>query len=187
VEVAKDVAATFHIEPNHNPKAGEPSQAWFALTRQGGTLIPLEDCNCTLKVFAEPRKSSVPPVLQPALKSTNVENYRGIPGAAIVFPKSGVYTLQLSGTPKGAATFAPFELNYSVTVLAGTPSSTPAAPDAAAVPSPQATTPPAPSATPSATPWPSIALISGLVVAGIATLYLQKKSRLAAKGNRENQ
>ena len=43
VEISGDVAATFHIEPNHNPKAGQTTQAWFALTRKGGTIIPLNN------------------------------------------------------------------------------------------------------------------------------------------------
>jgi hypothetical protein len=45
VEVSGDVAATFHLEPNHNPRAGEKSRVWFALTRKGGQIIPLEQCN----------------------------------------------------------------------------------------------------------------------------------------------
>ena len=36
VEVSGDVAATFHLEPNHNPRAGETAKVWFALTRRGG-------------------------------------------------------------------------------------------------------------------------------------------------------
>jgi len=35
----RDVAAVFHIEPEHNPRAGKPSLTWFALTRKGGQLI----------------------------------------------------------------------------------------------------------------------------------------------------
>ena len=50
IKASGNVAATFHIEPNHNPKAGETSKAWFALTRQGGKLIPLTECNCKLEV-----------------------------------------------------------------------------------------------------------------------------------------
>lgn len=119
VEVAEDVATTMHIEPNHNPKAGEPALTWFALTRRGGELIPLEQCNCTLRVYSNPYKEGAPPVLQPTLSAIDAEQYRGIPGARIVFPKSGQYTLEISGSPKGEANFKPFELRYGVTVLAG--------------------------------------------------------------------
>ncbi|MCP2730464.1 hypothetical protein [Limnofasciculus baicalensis] len=50
IKTSGEVAATFHIEPNHNPKAGEPAKAWFALTRKGGKIIELTDCNCKLEV-----------------------------------------------------------------------------------------------------------------------------------------
>lgn len=121
VEVSGDVAATFHLEPNHNPKAGEPAQTWFALTRKGGQIIPLEQCNCKLAVYSQPRSQDASPVLQPPLKATSTERYQGIPGAEIVFPKPGAYELELSGTPKAGANFKPFELKYPVTVAAGTP------------------------------------------------------------------
>jgi hypothetical protein len=125
VEVAEDVAATFHIEPGHNPRAGEVAQAWFALTRKGGTLIPLQQCKCTLQVYAEPRQSTTQPVLQPPLTPINAERYQNIPGADIVFPKSGIYTLQLSGSPTVKDDFQPFTFTYRVTVAAGTASSSP--------------------------------------------------------------
>ena len=55
VEISNEVAATFHIEPNHNPRVGQETQAWFALTRRGGQTIPLSACNCQLKVYTLPR------------------------------------------------------------------------------------------------------------------------------------
>ncbi|MBW4581027.1 MAG: hypothetical protein KME42_15785 [Tildeniella nuda ZEHNDER 1965/U140] len=116
VKVSGDVAATFHIEPNHNPKAGVPSQAWFGLTRKGGSTIPLSQCNCRLAVYAVPRASNASPVLQPTLKAVNASTFKGVPGADIVFPKAGEYELRLSGTAKAPATFRSFQLNYSVTV-----------------------------------------------------------------------
>lgn len=120
VEVSKDVAATFHLEPNHNPKAGEPAQVWFALTRKGGQLIPLTQCNCKLAVYSQPYSIGAPPLLEPSLKAISVERYQGIPGTKIVFPKAGVYELKLSGTPKAGVSFKPFQLDFDVTVAAGT-------------------------------------------------------------------
>ncbi len=119
VEVSGDVAATFHLEPNHNPKAGEPAQTWFALTRKGGQIIPLEQCNCKLAVYSQPRSQDASPVLQPPLRATSAERYKSIPGAEIVFPKPGAYELELSGTPKAGANFKPFKLKYNVTVAGG--------------------------------------------------------------------
>ncbi|MGF1492213.1 MAG: hypothetical protein ACFBSC_07140 [Microcoleaceae cyanobacterium] len=116
VEVSQDVAATFHLEPNHNPKAGEPAQVWFALTRRGGAIIPLSQCNCQLRVYAEPKTTDTKPLLTPSLKPISAEKYQGIPGATVTFPRTGRYTLEISGKPKGEISFKPFEFTYSVTV-----------------------------------------------------------------------
>jgi hypothetical protein len=114
VKTAEDVAATFHLEPNHNPKAGEPSQIWFALTKAGGVAIPLENCDCRLAVVQDGRE-----VGQVALKSIDAEQYRGIPGGDFVFPQVGIYQLVFSGKARGNGDFKPFELKYDVTVQPG--------------------------------------------------------------------
>lgn len=119
VKVSGDVAVTFHIEPNHNPRAGKPSQAWFALTRQGGRPIPLGECDCRLVVHAKPHRKEDPPLLTPALKPLTTAQYPDVPSAILTFPQSGAYELELSGRPKAGATFRPFVTSYEVTVLAG--------------------------------------------------------------------
>lgn len=119
VKVSGDVAALFHINPNHNPRAGQPSLAWFALTRKGGQQIPFEQCNCKLAVYPEPHQEGSQPLLEPTLKPVAADQYQGIPGAYITFPKAGNYELELSGTPKAGATFKPFTLSYEVTVQPG--------------------------------------------------------------------
>ncbi|MDZ8187556.1 MAG: hypothetical protein RMX96_22235 [Nostoc sp. ChiSLP02] len=119
VEVARDVGGTLHIEPNDNPRAGETTQAWFALTKRGGKVIPLSQCNCRLSVYAEPYATGEPALLEPTLKPVEVERYRGIPGAELVFPKPGIYQLQLNGKPTSGAKFKPFEFKFEVTVAGG--------------------------------------------------------------------
>jgi hypothetical protein len=116
VEISNEVAATFHITPDHNPQAGKRSQAWFALTRRGGQSIPLSECNCALKVYAVPRTEAAQPILKPELKAINVERYQDIPGADIIFPQPGAYELEISGTAKDNSSFSPFELTYTVNV-----------------------------------------------------------------------
>lgn len=116
VGISGDVAATFHITPNHNPKAGKSTQAWFALTRKGGQPIPLSQCNCQLFVYSKPRPQNARPLLTPRLRAISAEQYRGIPGADIVFPTVGAYELELRGTAKPGARFRPFSLNYTVNV-----------------------------------------------------------------------
>ncbi len=116
VEVSGDVAATFHLEPNHNPRAGETAKVWFALTRRGGQIIPLEQCNCKLAVYPKNHKEGDKPLIEPSLKAVSAERYKGIPGADIVFPKAGIYELKFSGSAKAGANFKPFKLSYTVTV-----------------------------------------------------------------------
>ena len=116
VKVSGDVAATFHLEPGHNPKARQPSRAWFALTRRGGAIIPFSQCNCQLAVYPEPHKEGSVPLMKPTLKAISAEQYQGIPGAEIVFPRAGSYELELTGTAKNGANFRPFSLSYTVNV-----------------------------------------------------------------------
>lgn len=118
-KIAADVGATLHVEPNDNPRAGEPTQAWFALTRKGGKAIPLTQCNCRLVVYAQPHTAGEPALLEPSLKSVAAERYQGIPGADITFPKPGIYQLELSGKPVTQANFKPFKFKFEVTVVAG--------------------------------------------------------------------
>ncbi|MGB3405793.1 MAG: hypothetical protein WBA77_24155 [Microcoleaceae cyanobacterium] len=116
VEVSGNVAATFHLEPNHNPKAGETAQVWFALTRKGGEIIPLSKCQCQLSIYTEPRSDTAQPLMSPELEAISAEKYQGIPGTNIVFPATGRYQLELVGTPKQSNDFQAFKFTYSVTV-----------------------------------------------------------------------
>lgn len=119
VEISGEVGGTVHLEPNDTPSAGEPSQAWFALVKQGGTAIPLEECDCQLAVYAQPYKAGDAPLQQPALQPISQESYTNIPGAEITFPQVGAYVLVMQGKPKAGATFQPFELQFDVTVATG--------------------------------------------------------------------
>ena len=116
VEISKNVGATIHIEPNDTPKAGKPSLTWFALTRKGGKVIPLDKCQCQLEVYAKPYTKASQPVAKPTLKAISAEGYQGIPGAEITFPRAGGYQLILKGSPKVAGDFSAFELSFSINV-----------------------------------------------------------------------
>ena len=119
VKISEDVGGTVHLEPNDNPRAGEVTQTWFALTRKGGKVIPLKDCNCQLAIYAEPHAVGEPALLEPPLQPIQSERYQGIPGAEVTFPKPGAYQLQLSGKPVTEGSFKPFELKFVVTVTTG--------------------------------------------------------------------
>lgn len=134
VKVANDVGGTLHLEPNDTARAGEPTDVWFALTRQGGQTIALAECDCQLAVYAQPYQTGAIPLARPTLTPITAEGYQNIPGAAVVFPQVGAYTLVITGSPLAAADFQPFELPFEVTVAAA---ATPAAvPTEAAEPAP---------------------------------------------------
>ncbi|NJR58081.1 MAG: hypothetical protein HC769_03995 [Cyanobacteria bacterium CRU_2_1] len=144
VEIAGEVGGTVHIEPNDTPQAGEPSLTWFALTRQGGELIPLAACDCQLAVYAQPHSNDTPPVQEPPLRAVSAEGYDGIPGADITFPQVGAYELVLRGQPIPPEEFQPFDLRFSITVAAGQGQRSPSpqietieSPSPAAIESPQ--------------------------------------------------
>ncbi len=117
IKADKEVAALFHLEPNHNPRAGEPAQIWFGLTLQGGQALPLDLCDCQLAIYRQPRSEGAEPLLEPELMGVEVERYQAAPGAEVIFPEIGSYELELSGRPQGEVTFEPFRLTYSVTVI----------------------------------------------------------------------
>ena len=177
VKIAEDVGATLHIEPNDNPRAGEPAQAWFALTRKGGKAIPLAECNCQLSVFSEPRTDESA-LLKPSLKSVVAEKYQGIPGADITFPKVGAYQLQLTGKPVNGESFKPFEFKFDVTVAAGTSQPTPTAINSTLETEVKVKQEPA--TTQNNSPFPSVVLIGlfGLVIVGIVFAVLQRKRKI---------
>lgn len=112
-----DIGATFHLEPNHNPRSGEPAQTWFALTQSGGESVSLDDCDCQLQVFRGGDRSEA--IATPTLTAISTEGYKDIPGAEVIFPEAGVYDLVLTGSPQNSANFEPFSLNYEVTVRPG--------------------------------------------------------------------
>ncbi|MBF2050166.1 MAG: hypothetical protein IGS54_22830 [Elainella sp. C42_A2020_010] len=176
VEVTADVAGTWHVEPNHAPKAGEPAQVWIALTRKGGELLPLEQGNCQLQVYALPRAAADPPLLTPTLQAVSAEQYQGIPGAEVVFPKIGLYELELGCTPKTAGDFTPFQMSYEVTVAtaASPPAASPLAEEPTAQPAQPNQTEKASQPQPDLA-WGTIAPLIGLVGLGVAGLVIVKR------------
>ncbi len=122
------------------PKAGEEVLAWFALTRPGGEPISLENCNCTLAVYAQaadqPYQGKTPD-LTPNLAAVDAEGYQDIPGAQLTFPSVGTYTLVISGEPKQAGDFTPFSLDFEKTIASGASIPVVPANKAAALPSPE--------------------------------------------------
>lgn len=120
VQIAEDVGATLHIEPNDIAMAGAPTDIWFALTKAGGSVLPLADCDCQLNVYDQ--RDTV--VSTPTLTPISAEGFNQIPGTTVIFPEVGTYELRLTGTPNDGAQFTPFELSFEVTVAGRAPGAT---------------------------------------------------------------
>ncbi|MEM1310509.1 MAG: hypothetical protein AAGF98_13625 [Cyanobacteria bacterium P01_H01_bin.153] len=123
VQIAGDVGATLHIEPNDIARAGADTDLWFALTQAGGSVIPLAACDCVLTIY----NSADTVVSTPSLTPVSAEGFNDIPGATVMFPEVGAYDLVLTGKPQGAGQFSPFELSYEITVASQAPDATSAA------------------------------------------------------------
>lgn len=124
IQIDRGVGATKHIEPNDTPRSGEPTRVWFALTRKGGEVIPLDRCDCTLAVYAQPRSADATPIATPPLEPYSAEGYTDIPATEVTFPQVGAYELVLVGAPKAGLaepqSFDSFQLSFQVTVAQGT-------------------------------------------------------------------
>ncbi|MFZ4677144.1 MAG: hypothetical protein ACOYM4_15885 [Nodosilinea sp.] len=186
-EVSGDIAGTWHLEPNHSPRAGEPARVWIALTQQGGKAIPLEQCDCQLTVY-DANQAGSPPVMALPLQAMSPENFQSIPGAEVTFPTVGEYRLVLTGSPRADAVFTPFELSYTTVVAAGRPTATPApapatapepppAPAAPAAPPEEGAIAPNPPQPGGAKPWVLGGLAGGAVLA-LAFVLLQRRKAL---------
>jgi hypothetical protein len=122
VKTDAQVGATIHFEPDDRPKSLEPTKVWFALTKKGGTAIPLKDCQCQLQIKQLPGKQQL---ATPQLQAINAEKYQDIPSATVIFPQPGAYTLELTGQSIKPGDFQPFKLEFEATVAMGTAPATP--------------------------------------------------------------
>jgi hypothetical protein len=121
VKVDTQVGATIHFEPDDRPKSQTPTKVWFALTKKGGTAIPLKDCQCQLQIKKLPGKQKL---AAPQLQAINAEKYQDIPSATVIFPQPGAYVLELTGQSVKAGDFPPFRLKFDATVTGNATSTT---------------------------------------------------------------
>lgn len=115
-KVVNDIAVTVHVEPEHQPSAGQETRVWFLLTRQGGAVVPLDAADCRLTVHQQPYKIGDRPLLQPKIIPINAERYQNIPGAKLTFPTPGTYALDFGCTAKQAGDFTDFSINHEAIV-----------------------------------------------------------------------
>lgn len=179
IERSGDVAGTWHLEPNHSPRAGEPARVWIALTQAGGRAIPLDRCDCQLVVY-DLNQPQAGAVLTPTLQALSPEAFQGIPGADLSFPRVGEYRLVLTGKPKIPGEFAPFQLSYT-TVVGARPIAPPPREQPAAPPSPLGQVSPVPPQS-SPVPWTMIGIGSlALITLGLGLGWQRVRGRQSSQ------
>jgi hypothetical protein len=122
VKTDTQIGATIHFEPDDRPKSLAPTKVWFALTKKGGTAIPLKDCQCQLQIKQLPSNQKI---ATPQLQAINAEKYQDIPSTTVIFPQPGAYTLELTGQSVKPGDFQPFKLEFDAIVSVGTALATP--------------------------------------------------------------
>ena len=103
------IGAILHIQPDDNPTAGKPVSYTLSFNNGAGGFR-LSDCNCAVTVLKNGKMIGTKS-LAAASGSLSTNTY--------TFPQAGVYTLRVSGTPKGDGGFQPFTFSYDVRVGGG--------------------------------------------------------------------
>ena len=80
-------------------------------------MLQLKDCDCAVQVFTQPAEDSTLPIASPELEPVSAESFTDIPGATVMFPDIGAYTIVITGTPTSTNDFQPFELSFDIAVV----------------------------------------------------------------------
>jgi hypothetical protein len=110
-----DVNVMIHLNPNDSPYAGKSAETWFMLMRKNGEMIAPSTCNCQVKVYNGRKVAIASNLPLTMMQAPGHEAGHKVLRTAITFPKSGAYTVVLSGTAKDKS-FKSFEMKFPVTV-----------------------------------------------------------------------
>jgi hypothetical protein len=114
LKIDDQIGGVFHLEPNHDPIAGQPSTLSYALKDLQGKFR-IVDCECVLAAFQSGQE-----VVSSIAGGTDADV-----GATIIFPREGTYTVRLSGSPRTKGSFQAFTLENIVEVREPKPTPTP--------------------------------------------------------------
>ena len=104
-----DIGAVLHINPDDSPVSGSPTN--YILSFSDTTnKFKLSECDCRVSVLENGKSLSSKSLAATSdLTSSNT----------FTFPKSDVYTLEITGKPKPHYGFQSFKIDYTVRVNAG--------------------------------------------------------------------
>ncbi len=103
-----------HIEPADDLMVGMKQTLWFDVTQKGGKKVGLENCVCTLKIYAGNYKAGAKPVMQPKLEIGKEGEALGKTSASVQMNTVGAYTVRLEGKAKKGSSFTAFVLSWVV-------------------------------------------------------------------------
>lgn len=104
------IGATVHIEPEDDPYVGKPSNFYFEFKDKQNKFKPT-DCECKISITKDGTE-----IYSYDLFSNTSANDINSPVFQFTFPEKAVYNLKITGTPKSANSFNPFEINHTVRV-----------------------------------------------------------------------
>lgn len=106
LESDNGISAVLHLPPDDKPISGETTKYEFLVSDQKGQLS-LTDCDCKVLL-----KKNGQLIKSQQLQVTDDQRGYG----SVIFPKPGVYNLELTGAPRANADFDDFEFENSVRV-----------------------------------------------------------------------
>ena len=98
-----NIGVVLHIDPNDNPVANEPATLIFEI-KDTQNKFSLPNCDCNLAIASNGQLISSFPVTGQGTDNTGIIKF--------TFPGKSVYSLTLTGQPKGNANFQKFSLEW---------------------------------------------------------------------------
>jgi len=111
IKTTETIAATIHLDPGNEPRAGQASLTKFVLTHSQGQPVPPSNCDCQIAIYNADNQLVMRDLPLSAVQTTGQQSISTI----ITFPTPGAYRLVLTGHSHNGS-FEPFVLNFPVTV-----------------------------------------------------------------------
>jgi hypothetical protein len=106
-----------HVDPNDEPIAGPPTKLHF-LIKDSADAFTVDTCDCTIRIGSYTDRESLAKNARVYALTEDIREKSGSSVYAIdhTFPKKGIYSIVVQGTPKEGATFAPFKIQFNLRV-----------------------------------------------------------------------
>ncbi len=104
-----NISVVLHVNPNDMPSSGSPT-SFILYFNDSANQFSLPKCNCRVTVLQGLHTIASEQLTDSSAMQSN---------DPVTFPSPGVYTIQVSSTPKRGYTFQSFFVSYNVRVIRG--------------------------------------------------------------------